>query len=146
MQGMINDLLNQNRMVYQQIYTKVDDLLGNVQKEYNVLIDLNGSLPGKLSEEDQKRLKKILQNIELRFKLYDNEVDKVENSVNEFELNTAKVMDSQQGKGMQALQKNNLIHTTNDQLNLLRSALDNIKEISTRGLDLVKNIKRLKKK
>lgn len=129
MQAQLTEFGNSNKILYQQLYEKLQELGINSESDFKNIVEVSNQVPNELTDQDKKQLTKLLSNIELRLRTYENELDKIENRVLNFEKNSELFLKSfQTAKGAVLLTKNSLIQSTTDQLNMLKDGYATIKD------------------
>lgn len=140
----INELLEKNKYEYQRAYEKSCELNKSTQDDFNNLLNITNQIPSTLSDSDKNELAKILGTIEVRVRHYENEIDNIEAQTNLIERTTNAFINSLgHVKGGALSQKNNLMQSSIEQINVLREGLGLNKEIIIRLEKLLSDLKNI---
>lgn len=144
MQNQITEFTASNKFVYQQLYERLQDIINLSESDFSNLVEIQNKLPETtLENSDKKQLASILDSIQMRVKMYDGEVDKVNTAITDFEANTNRFLSSLQNvKGSILLLKNGLTQASIDQINTLKSGYGTVREAVIKLTELIDGIRR----
>lgn len=144
MQNQITEFTANNKFVYQQLYERLQDIINLSETDFSNLVEIQNKLPeSSLENHDKKQLVSILDSIQMRVKMYDGEVDKVNSSITDFEASTNRFLSSLQNvKGSILLLKNSLSQSSVDQINTLKSGYGTVREAVIKLTEMINQIKR----
>lgn len=145
MKNFITDYQNETKAKYELLWSKMYDLNANTENDFNNLSMLKNNLPKEIKEEHKLELVRLLENIEIKIKSYNQNLYEIKKDYDDFVINTStylKSLDSNpEIKGNMILQRNSLEQCLQEYYSYLKEGYNQIQTILNSLLSLFELIK-----
>ena len=130
MQNFLTEYINNCKSKYENLWDKLYTINQNSEADYNNFILLKNSLPQNLNEADKFEIRRLLDNVDIKLKQYNNEIFVFQKQFDEFSVDTQtyiKNLDNNPNvKGNLILSKNTLIQNFNEYYQYLKDGQNQV--------------------
>lgn len=93
---------NSNKHIYKRVLDKLLKIHNHILNDVESLKEVARSLPAVLSHEEHEKLSKAIQNLDLRIKLQNQKLDKIDSQIADFKILNSKFINAYENLGSQS--------------------------------------------